>query len=48
MFVSAGQGLTPGSGKVGVEIEVTPYLSIDTEAGSSADSSVGISLKHDF
>tara|TARA_R110000868_G_scaffold100722_6_gene277137 strand:- start:18836 stop:23224 length:4389 start_codon:yes stop_codon:yes gene_type:complete len=48
VFVSAGQGLTPGSGKVGVEIEVTPYLSIDTEAGSSADSSVGISLKHDF
>lgn len=48
VFVSAGQGLTPGSGKVGVEIEVTPYLSLETEAGSSADSSVGVNLKYDF
>jgi len=48
VFVSAGQGITSGSGKVGVEIEVTPYISVDTEAGSSADSSVGVNLKYDF
>ena len=48
VFVSAGQGIAPGSGKVGVEIEVAPYLSIETEAGSNADSSIGVNLKYDF
>lgn len=48
VFVSAGQGLSPGSGKVGVEIEVTPNISVNTETGSGADSSLGISLKFDF
>jgi translocation and assembly module TamB len=48
VFVTVGQGKEPGSSKVGVEIEVTRNISVDTHLGGDAQGNVGISWKWDY
>jgi translocation and assembly module TamB len=48
VFVTVGQGTEPGSSKVGVEIELTRNLSVDTHLGGDAQGNVGINWKWDY
>jgi translocation and assembly module TamB len=48
VYVSAGRGVEQGSAKVGVEIEVTPNISVDTQVGGDAQGNVGIHWKWDY
>jgi translocation and assembly module TamB len=48
VYVSAGRGVEQGSAKVGVEIEVTPNISVDTQVGGDSQGNVGIHWKWDY
>jgi len=48
VFVGVKQGTTPGSSSVGVEVELTPNISIESDVGSSGESKLGVKLKWDY
>lgn len=48
VFVSIDQGAAAGSQKVGVEIELTPNISVETDVGPDAGSSLGVNWKWDY
>lgn len=48
VYVGAKQGSKPGSGGVEVEVEVTPNISVKSEAGQTGDSNIGIQFKWDY
>ncbi len=42
------QGLGPDTGKVSVEIELTPHTAIETDMGANGESGVGLNWKWDY
>jgi translocation and assembly module TamB len=48
VFVEIEQGMGPKSGKVSVEVEMTPNITIETEAGADAQGGVGLNWKWDY
>ncbi len=48
VFLSVKQGTQPGSQRVGVEVEVLPNLSVESDIGGSASSNVGVNWKFDY
>ena len=48
VFVSVTQGAQPGSQKVGVEVQVLPSITVETDVSGTADSNVGVNWKIDY
>ena len=48
VYVGATQGLTPQSGKVTVEIEVRPNVTVETELGQTSGTGIGLNYKYDY
>jgi translocation and assembly module TamB len=48
VYVGVKQGATPESGSVGVEVEVTPHISVESEVKRSGQSDVGVKFKYDY
>lgn len=48
VFVSATPGLAGEPGSVSVEVEINRWLSVETDVGQDADSSVGVNWKRDY
>ncbi len=48
VFIDLKQGLEADSGSVGIEIEVTPNISIESDIGQTGESNVGIKFKWDY
>jgi translocation and assembly module TamB len=47
-FVSVDQGLTQDSGRVKVQVEVAPHISVDTSIGASSQGSVGLTYQRNY
>ena len=48
VFIDLKQGLEGDSGGVGIEIEVTPNISIESDIGQTGEGEVGIKFKWDY
>lgn len=48
VYVGVSQGLTAGSSAVDVQIDVTRHISIDTTAGQTAGTGIGVNWKLDY
>ena len=48
VYVSVKKGVTDESGTVGVEIELTPNISVESETDSTGQSDIGIKFKWDY
>jgi translocation and assembly module TamB len=48
VYVGVKQGATPESGAVGVEVELTPNISLDSEMKRSGASNFGVKFKYDY
>ena len=48
VFLGIERGFRPGSGKVSVELELTPNITLETEIGEQQDNSVGMHWKYDY
>ena len=48
VYVEAEKGLDAGSGKLSLEIEITPNISLETEVGDDSQSGVGLNWKKDY
>ena len=48
VFLGATQGTTPGSTSTRVEVEITPNLTLETDAGLNSRSRVGVKWKWDY
>ena len=48
VFLEVEQGLGPDSGKASVQWEVTPNITVETEAGVNAEGGAGVSWKWDY
>ncbi len=48
IFIDVKQGVETDSGSIGVEIEVTPNISIESDIGQTGDGNVGIKFKWDY
>jgi translocation and assembly module TamB len=48
VFLSVTQGTEPGSQKVGVEVEVLPNLSLESDIGGPTSGNVGVNWKFDY
>ncbi len=48
VYVGAKQGSKPGSSGVEVEVEITPNISVKSEAGQTGDSNIGVQFKWDY
>lgn len=48
VYVSVKKGVTDESGTVGVEIELTPNVSVESETDSTGQSDIGIKFKWDY
>jgi translocation and assembly module TamB len=48
VFLSVRQGTEPGSQKVGVEVEVLPNLSVESDISGDASSNVGVNWKFNY
>ncbi|HEX9790888.1 MAG TPA: translocation/assembly module TamB domain-containing protein [Kiloniellales bacterium] len=48
VYVSVKKGVTDESGSVGVEIELTPNISVESETDSTGQSDIGIKFKWDY
>lgn len=48
VYVGAKQGSKPGSSGVEVEVEITPNISVKSEAGQTGDSNIGLQFKWDY
>ena len=47
-FIGVERGLNQGSGKVSVEWELTPSVTVETEVNEGNNSSIGMNWKHDY
>jgi translocation and assembly module TamB len=48
LFLSVTQGTQPGSQKVGVEVQVTPNVTVESNVSGNADSNIGVNWKWDY
>lgn len=48
IYVGVEQGVGEGSGRVSVEVELTPRVSVETRASSGAGADIGINWKFDY
>jgi len=48
VYVEVEQGLGPDTGKVSVEIELTPHTAIETDMGANGESGIGLNWKWDY
>jgi len=48
IYVQAEKSLEAGSGKVSLEIELSPSISVETEVGGQAQGGIGLNWKHDY
>lgn len=48
IYLSLDQGLTPGSSKVTVEVELTPNLTLESDVGANATGNVGLNWEWDY
>jgi translocation and assembly module TamB len=48
IYLSLDQGLTPGSSKVTVEVELTPNLTVESDVGANATGNVGLNWEWDY
>jgi len=48
VFLSVTQGTEPGSQKVGVEVQVTPNITLQSDVSGEADGNVGVNWKWDY
>jgi translocation and assembly module TamB len=48
VFLSVKQGTQPGSQKVGVEVEVTPNVTVESNVGGDAEGNIGVNWKWDY
>ncbi|HEY5598724.1 MAG TPA: translocation/assembly module TamB domain-containing protein, partial [Kiloniellales bacterium] len=48
VFVSVKKGVTDESGTVGVEIELTPNISVESETDTTGQSDIGVKFKWDY
>ena len=48
VFLSVSQGTQPGSQKVGVEVQVTPNVTVESNVSGNADSNIGVNWKWDY
>jgi translocation and assembly module TamB len=48
VYIRAERGVGAKSGKVSVEVEITPYISLKTEVGEDAEAGVGINWKWSY
>ena len=48
VFVSVNQGLTAEDTNVGVEIELTPNISVETSVGNTLGPKIGVNYKIDY
>jgi len=48
IYVEAEKGLEAGSGKVSLEIELSPSISVETEVGAQAQGGASINWKYDY
>ena len=48
IYVQMEKGLGAETGKVTVEVEVNPYISVESEVGADAEGGIGVNLKYDY
>lgn len=48
VFLSVTQGTQPGSQKVGVEVQVLPNITVESNVSGEADSNIGVNWKWDY
>ncbi|HUA51472.1 MAG TPA: translocation/assembly module TamB domain-containing protein, partial [Candidatus Sulfotelmatobacter sp.] len=48
VLVTGEQGVTPGTTRAGVEVNVIDHFSVKTDVGADSDSSIGLTWKHDY
>ena len=48
VYLQVEQGLGPESGKVSVEVEVTPNITVESEVGVDSQGGAGINWKWDY
>ncbi len=48
VYIGVKQGATPESGSVGVQVEVTPNITVESEMRRSGESDVGVQFKLDY
>ena len=48
VFLRVEQGLTPESREVGIEVKLSPVLSVESEAGANSSGSVSLKLQRDY
>jgi len=48
VFLSVTQGTKPGSQKVGVEVQVLPNISVESDVSGTADGNIGLNWKWDY
>jgi translocation and assembly module TamB len=48
VYVGVKKGVADETGKVAVEVELTPNISVDSETGTTGDSDIGIKFKWDY
>ncbi len=48
IYVGVKKGVTDNAGAVGVEIELTPNISVESETGTTGESDIGIKFKWDY
>ena len=48
IYIELEKGFTEGSGKVSVEIEVTPDISVESDMGVDSEGGLGINWKWDY
>lgn len=48
VYVGVKQGAQPGSSSVGVEVELTPNISVKSDVGQSGESDIGVRFRWDY
>ncbi|MGF1611020.1 MAG: translocation/assembly module TamB domain-containing protein [Kiloniellales bacterium] len=48
VYVGVRQGAAASSGSVGVEVELTPHISVKSDVGQTGESDIGINFKWDY
>ncbi len=48
IYVGVKKGVTDDAGAVGVEIELTPNISVESETGTTGESDIGVKFKWDY
>lgn len=48
VFLKVERGIAPGTGRVSVEVEMTPQISLETELGEDASAGIGLKYRLDY